>query len=112
MAKSEGCRVSLTWTETFLFSQFSKPRAWTTPSRAAAAAADTPGLLSIKATLEPCTLYFPWGKESQSYAGLKSSWALEMDWAKQSIPLPVFPRCPKHLPTVQPPVGSQTPGRP
>lgn len=69
VAKGEGCKVSLTWTETLLFSQFSKPRAWNTPSRAAAAATDTPGLLSIKATLEPCTLYFPWGRKIRAMLG-------------------------------------------
>lgn len=69
VAEGEDCRGSVTWTETFLFSQFSKPRAWNTPSRAAAAAADTPGLLSIKATLEPRTLYFPWGRKVRAMLG-------------------------------------------
>lgn len=53
-------RVGLTWTEASRLWQLSKPRVWNTLSRIATVEADTSGLLSVKATLGPCTLYFPW----------------------------------------------------
>lgn len=58
-------RLGLTWTEAFLLRQLSKPRVWNTRSKTATVEADTSGLLSVRATLGPCTLYFPWGSNAR-----------------------------------------------
>lgn len=51
--------MRLTWAEVSLFTQLSKPRDRNAQSRAATVAVDIPWLLSVRATLEPCRLYFP-----------------------------------------------------
>lgn len=65
-----GGRLALTWTEASLLWQFSKPKIWNTSSRTATVEAKTSGLLSVRATLGPCRLYFPWrGKARAGLSG-------------------------------------------
>lgn len=88
--------------------QLAKPRVWNTPSRRATVEADTSGLLSVRATLGPCTLYFPWG-EARPKLGLWGS-AGSQEWvgpggtshylSSQAVlsicHLRSHPQCPRH----------------
>lgn len=87
LGASMGSRRGLTWTEASLLRQLSKPKARNTPSRTATVEADTSGLLSVRATLRPRTLYFPWGGKAR--VGLGWGSAGNQEWAGQAGP-PTF----------------------
>lgn len=83
-----GGRLELTWTEASLLWQLSKPRVWNTSSRTAIVEADTSGLLSVRATLGPCRLYFPWGGKAR--VGLGGAQLEARSELGQGMPLTTF----------------------
>lgn len=82
----------LTCTNTSFFLWFLKPRAWNTCSRTVAVMADTPRLLSIRATCDPCILYFPWRGKARDGLSRGHNQAIRIRLGQMELPTTLFPR--------------------